>query len=134
MLYIRYFILTLHYIKIVIKKTQLLFYSSKKLYRSNFIQFLMYFIYVFRYFLSLDIFFVSLKHWCDEIMIVNDSEVIHFNVWWCRKSSVSHTILTCSKQDLRNKDKENPRRVSVRYRPKTLQRSSQRTFHNSRVL
>ena len=31
-------------------------------------------------FLFLDIFFVSLKHCCDEIMIVDDSMVIHFDV------------------------------------------------------
>ena len=31
--------------------------------------------------------------------------IIH-TYWWCQKSSVSHTILTCSKQNLRNRNKE----------------------------
>ena len=40
--------------------------------------------------------------------------------WWCQKSSISHTVLTCSRQYLRNKNKENPRSVPMWYQPKAL--------------
>ena len=50
------------------------------------------------------------------------------------KSSISHTILTRSKQYLHNIEQKVLRRVPVWYQPKTLWKSSYRTFNNSRVL
>ena len=53
--------------------------------------------------------------------------------WWCQKSSVSHTILTCSRQNLRNKEEEDlTESISVipaKYPPKVKLEN----FHNSRV-
>ena len=48
---------------------------------------------------------------------------------WCWKSLVSCTVLTCSRQNLRNKEKRKTlQRVPVWYQPNTLRRSSQRMF------
>ena len=44
--------------------------------------------------------------------------------WWCQNSLVSCTVFMCSRWHLRNKNKENPRRIPVWYQLKTLQRLS----------
>ena len=67
--------------------------------------------------------------------VKTDHNTIETNtLWWCRKSSISHTILTCSRQYVHNIEQENFKRVPVWYRPKTLRRLSQKASHNSRVL
>ena len=54
--------------------------------------------------------------------------------WWCQKSLVSRTVLTCSKQNLRNKEEEEDLTestsvVSAKYHPKVKLEN----LHNSRV-
>ena len=53
--------------------------------------------------------------------------------WWCQKSSVSHTVLTCSRQNLRNRNKEDLVEsigvVPVEHPPKVKLKN----FHNSKV-
>ena len=53
--------------------------------------------------------------------------------WWCQKSLVSHTIFTCSKWNLRNRNKEDLAEstslVSAKYPPKVKLEN----FHNSRM-
>jgi len=44
--------------------------------------------------------------------------------WWCQKSPISRTVLTCSRQHLHNTEQEDLRRVPVWYWPKTLRRLS----------
>lgn len=44
--------------------------------------------------------------------------------WLCWKLSVSHTVLTCSKQHLHNTEQEDLRKVPAWYWPKTLRRLS----------
>ena len=54
--------------------------------------------------------------------------------WWCRKSSVSHTILTCSRQNLHNTEIEGLAKstsvVLAKYFPKV---KLENFFHNSKV-
>ena len=44
------------------------------------------------------------------------------SLWWCWKSSISRTVLSCSRQHLPNIEQEDLRKVLVWYRPKTLRR------------
>ena len=54
--------------------------------------------------------------------------------WWCQKSSVSCTVLTCFRQNLRNRNKENLAKsigvVQAKYPPKVKLEN----FYYSRVL
>ena len=72
------------------------------------------------------------RHWEWEWERVRGRETV--GTWWCRKSLVSHIVLTCSRQHMRNKNKEDlvedTSVVLAKYPPKVKLEN----FHNFRVL
>ena len=53
--------------------------------------------------------------------------------WWCRKLSISHTILICSRQHMRNKNKEDLIKSTGVEPDKQPLKIKLENFHNSRV-